>query len=249
MNSKNIFKKAFSLLELIFVIVISSLLGMVMMSFPDNDLAIARDQLMKDIRYTQYLALFDDKFLDRNRSGSYQDINRSKFWFKSFWQLKISRQGSDRNPYYSIFSDTSSNSRTTNFDRNPNNNKDEPAIDPLTRKYLTGIWKELFSSPSHYLKKEDVTTRLNLGLEYGIEKIESNTTLGGKWTQSRGIRFMFDSLGRPFYYYEKEDLGSLHPFNFILKETIQIKLSKDDDKVCFNLEPISGYTYITSCIF
>jgi len=229
---------SFTLIELVFVIVISALLGVATFNMGDDSLLLARDQLIKDIKYTQSLALFDVKYRHKPKSSDTKDMRQVKFWYKSMWQLRIGQE--HKRPYYAIFSDKPTNAETTNFDGLMKNNKSEPAIDPETRKYLVGVWRELYSSPSYHLKKSEVTTRLNLGLEYGVEKVEANTTFGGKW-QKNSIRILFDNFGRPFYYYNKGDNGDYHPFRYLLQEEVQIKLSKGDDEVCFNIHPITGY--------
>ena len=56
-------KKAFTMLELVFVIVIVGILSyFVSSSFQRNPLREAADQVVSHIRYTQHLAMIDDKF-------------------------------------------------------------------------------------------------------------------------------------------------------------------------------------------
>ena len=56
-------KKAFTMLELVFVIVIIGILAVVAMpSFQRDTLQEAGNQIISHIRYTQHLAMMDDKF-------------------------------------------------------------------------------------------------------------------------------------------------------------------------------------------
>ncbi len=55
--------RAFTMLELIFVIVVVGILSfMAASSFQRNTVQEATDQLLSHIRYTQHLAMMDDKF-------------------------------------------------------------------------------------------------------------------------------------------------------------------------------------------
>ena len=57
------YKKAFTLLEIVFVIVVIGILATVILQRrQDNSLREAALQLISDIRYTQHLALTDDKY-------------------------------------------------------------------------------------------------------------------------------------------------------------------------------------------
>ena len=187
-------------MELLVVITIVAILGVATMNMPDNSLAMFRDRAMKDIRHTQSLALFDDKHQDRPKTNSLIDINKSRYWFKSFWQIKFL----DKN--YTIFSDKYP------FDNIPQ--EIETAINPLDRKSFS--------------------VQID-----GDIKITSNLA---NWKNS----ILFDNLGRPFY-----DVNTTepHPFKFLIQESFQIKISKDSDSLCFQVEPISGYVHIENCIF
>lgn len=108
-------KKAFTMLELVFVIVIVGILSyFVSSSFQRNPLREAADQVVSHIRYTQHLAMMDDKF----------DPNNT-IWFAANWQMWI--QILNGSYYYEIFSDRN---------RLGNSDATEEAIDPLTGNRL-----------------------------------------------------------------------------------------------------------------
>jgi len=236
--------RSFTLIELVSVIVISALLGVAVMNFPDNSLSLARDQLMKDIRLTQTLALLDDKYLDRNTSES-GHINRSKFWFKSFWQTQL--QTSNNKIYYSVYSDTPVLS-SGKYNFQPKHS--EMYLNSLTRKYMTGNWKG--DGLKGINKKEEVSTNLNLSLEFGITEVKYFFITSKTQGKINKFNIYFDNFGRPHLLHSKSKSkfnSTLHSFKYILQEPIQIRLKNSIDETCFNLEPISGYLHIESCIF
>ena len=71
--------RAFTMLELIFVIVVVGILSfMAASSFQRNTVQEATDQLLSHIRYTQHLAMMDDKFNAGNAN-----------WYRNQWHLDI----------------------------------------------------------------------------------------------------------------------------------------------------------------
>ncbi len=231
-------KASFTLLELVSIILIASLIGVATLNMNDNSLVLARDQIISHIRYTQSLAMFSNQYRDRPEGTELKDIRATRFWYKRMWQFYLTT--TQDTIYYSIFSDSATNADTTSFDKQPRP-KEEIAIDPATKKYLTGVWNSL---NTHYAQKRDeVDTKLNLTLQYGIERVEVNTTLEGKWQKNR-VRLMFDNFGRPFYFYKSGDIGGINNYRYLLRESVQIKLIKEDDALCFNIAPITGFVSI-----
>lgn len=104
-------KKAFSLIELLFVIILLGILSFV--AIPkialNRDLENATNQLISHIRYTQHLAMIDDRF----------DPKVDK-WFMERWRIRFKVLQGDF--YYEIYSD-----------RNKQGNSDtnEEALDPV----------------------------------------------------------------------------------------------------------------------
>jgi len=73
------FHKAFTMLELVFVIVIIGILSfMAASSFQRNTVQEATDQLLSHIRYTQHLAMIDDKFNPALPN-----------WYRNQWHIDI----------------------------------------------------------------------------------------------------------------------------------------------------------------
>jgi len=71
-------RKAFTMLELVFVIVVIGILSMAIIprvqTNPVREAAIA---LVSDIRYAQHLSLVDDKF----------EVTNTTSWYKNRWQI------------------------------------------------------------------------------------------------------------------------------------------------------------------
>ena len=72
-------KKAFTLLELVFVLVVIGILAAFMIpSTRTNPAVDAAIQLESHIRYTQHLAMIDDKF----------DANNTR-WYRNLWKIDL----------------------------------------------------------------------------------------------------------------------------------------------------------------
>jgi len=83
-------KQAFTLLELVFVIVIIGILAAVIIPKTQrNTVSEARIKLQSDIRYTQHLAMIDDKYNSNNDQ-----------WYKNRWRITFNENK------YSLLSDT-----------------------------------------------------------------------------------------------------------------------------------------------
>lgn len=105
---------AFSLLELVFVIIIIGILAVLAMpNFRGNPLQTAADQLANHIRYTQHLAMVNDKFDPADAT-----------WFNTRWQLTIVGTS------YDLYQDADKDGAFT---------AGEGAIDPLTKMPIAGI--------------------------------------------------------------------------------------------------------------
>ncbi len=108
-------RSAFTMLELVFVIIVIGILAVLAMpNFNRHPLQEATEQLASHIRYTQHLAMIDDKF-------DPADAN----WWKRKWQLKITGTS------YDVFSDSVTINGTVDAG--------EAAIDPLTKAPISAI--------------------------------------------------------------------------------------------------------------
>jgi prepilin-type N-terminal cleavage/methylation domain-containing protein len=213
-------KRAFTLLELVFVIVVIGILAAVIIpKTKTNPLQEAAVQIISHIRYTQHLALIDDKF----------DPNDQE-WYKKRWQIIFNRSKNytDNLYAYTIFSDTT---KTGNPD--VTDNVQEVALNPLNRDiYLSGgfagISKLKYNSDSFKGSKE-----MNLGDKYAIDNI---VTSGCK-----GKRVAFDHLGRP---YVGNSSKWKMAYDGILNKQCRMTFSKGDENITIAIEPGTGYAHI-----
>lgn len=106
---------AFTMLELVFVIVIIGILAILAMPRLDqNPLQLAAEQVAGHIRYTQHLAMVDDKYDSTDET-----------WYEKRWQIRFLAPGGIH--YYDIFSDEN---------KEGNSGASEEAVDPLTHERL-----------------------------------------------------------------------------------------------------------------
>lgn len=120
-------KKAFTMLELVFVIVIIGILSfMAASSFQRNTVIEAADQVVSHIRYTQHLAMMDDKFTPNEAN-----------WFRGRWRIAF-----DANNSYAIISDKNFNNVIAATDY---------AVDPLdSNRNLNGATNENLNLPKKF---------------------------------------------------------------------------------------------------
>jgi len=260
----------FTLLETIIVLVILTILTVPAFINSSTSLEEARDQLIADIRYTQNLALLNSKFQSVPKDSSITEKRRTKFWFKSRWQIFVTYRKTSQEIYYLIFSDMPTSGSTTTFDRGTDDTEDrakeEILVDHFTKGYSIGSSDKL---------EADVST-MNLTKSYGIDKIElesindENKYISNnpdckifKMTQynsdSYYLRLIFDYLGRPYCYYDEADTGDFNPFtysyygnsnkNSLIRDSFQVKLWKKDDYLCLTIEGLTGLVYADSCKF
>ena len=167
--------KAFSLIELIFVIVIIGIISsFVIPSIKTNPLQEAAIQLVSDIRYTQHLAMNDDLY----------NLN-SNSWYENRWRLKFYKGvKSDDKLSYTICNkeDSHTNINVNNVAKNP--------LDSM--QLLSGGHSSSSIKLNVNNEKFIGMKKLNLGKSYDV----SSYTLSGGCKDSR---INFDFLGRPIY--------------------------------------------------
>ncbi|WP_457596482.1 pilus assembly FimT family protein [Hydrogenimonas sp.] len=134
--------RAFTLIELIFVIIVLGILSAVFIPrFNDTRIQEAADQLLSHIRYTQHLALIDNKFKN-------DDAN----WFKEDWQIRFA--SSTNGICYQIFSDE---------DHGGSADLSEAAVNPYDNKALTYT--------GNCVKGTNTSPSVLIGDKYGIDQI------------------------------------------------------------------------------
>lgn len=162
-------RSAFTMLELVFVIIVIAILAVLAMpNFNRNLLQEAAEQVAGHIRYTQHLAMNDDKF----------DPNDST-WFQEKWQIRFRLLMNESG--YVIFSDS--------VTQKGNANNAEMAIDPLTGERMNGFDQyRVANLTASYGIKGDGT---------GI--VQNCLTPDGSLVATNMGVFAFDNLGRPYW--------------------------------------------------
>ena len=225
-------KRAFTLIELIIIIIIVGIIAVTASnSFKKDTLIPATNQVLDHIRYTQQLALNQDMFIPSPDFSTYSDADRkakdSRLWFKKWWQFQI-HEGDDD---YTIYSDAPTNGGNNEYDMKADDGADRIAIDPMTRELLAG---QSANVPENFLRIA------NLKKEYGVEISMSGC--------GNSKHILFDQLGRPHCSKSKND-GSNYPYGKIKKSgnpiiiTLTLEDGSDSSTIC--VTPVTGYTYIS----
>jgi len=219
-------KKAFTLIELVFVIVIIGILSAVIIpKIETNNLQEAAIQLVSHIRYTQHLAMVDDKFDAKSDS-----------WYRQRWSIAFISNATktEGKRAYSVFSDDGTYEATASSSKV---NNGELAMDPMNSgKYLSGGTQSLATDDSKAIKK------MNLGVSYGIETLVLSDGCSG-------FRFSFDNMGRPISgylsnYTTSYTLGTTSSPK-LMTELCKITLTDGSgESIVIQIEPETGYAYI-----
>ena len=209
-------KSAFTMIELVMVIVVLGILAALAIPRLDRDLKQeAADNVLSAIRYTQHLALLDNK----------QKFDKAQ-WQRRFWHLYFGT--CEGKAFYAIGSDD-------NMDGSTNARVDhtEAAIDPANGKL---IWATDGGSCSGTQSPTDLSPSIFIGKKYGVTTI---TESGGCSNKYIG----FDHLGRP---YESAFTSSSKPNNAGLISsqcTFTFTLSAGGT-FAIAIEPETGYAKI-----
>jgi type II secretory pathway pseudopilin PulG len=227
---------AFTVLELVFVIVVIGIISAT--AFPrisNNNLRVAADQVVSHIRYTQHLAMQDDKF----------DANDPE-WFKGRWTIRFYENLSFTNTAcpvknfntiwaYTIFSDKpgyTGNPNLTEMARNPQN----------PNQFLSGGFNNTLcvDNKDNAINNQSMAS-LRLNTQYGVK----NVVFGGGCRSN--VRYInFDYLGRP-----SNSFPNVHPYELpsagwhkLLTQQCRITLSNEVDSITIAIEPETGYAHI-----
>jgi len=215
-------KKAFTLIELVFVLVVIGIIAATIIPRTNtNPLQEAAVQILSHIRYTQHLALVDDKFDQADSS-----------WYKKRWLIVFDNNVSvSKDTAYTIFSD---NNGANNGD--PDVGVGEIAINPQALdKELTGGYG-LSILPSNTA----VTKKLNLTKSYGVTDVSFS---GAGCVNDTARRLNFDHQGRPMIG-NLSGLTEAYSNSTLLQADCNITISDGTNNAIITISPETGYARI-----
>jgi len=161
-------QSAFTMIELIFVIVVLGILASLAMPRLERDTRQqAADNILSAIRYTQHLALNDNK-----------TNPNSDTWQMTLWKIQFVEYSD--NYRYRIGSDANEGGAI---------DKNESAIDPLNGKYMYN---------NSLAQQSDESSNVFLSDQYGITDIDISGGCGIASGVSSALQIAFDNFGRPF---------------------------------------------------
>ena len=167
------YKLGFTMLELVFIIVILGILASLALPRMERDVTQeAADSILSDIRYTQHLALLDDM----------HEYNKPK-WQQKYWRIVFASCDSSKRHYYMVGSDTSMDDASNAFFA-----RTEAAVDPAT-----GF--PMFGDAALCLTDGDTNTskRMYITKKYNITAVTSANGCNG------AKHIAFDHFGRPHH--------------------------------------------------
>lgn len=214
-------RSAFTMLELVFVIIVIGILAVLAMpDFKSNQLQRAAEQVAAHIRYTQHLAMVDDRFDPSNPQ-----------WYSQMWVLWIRHvhdvnNGGENEWFYEIFSDRSNDGDSTAA---------EEATDPLTGETLGN---------GTFNNTVDDGKVINLTRQYGITNV---IFAGGNNTiNSNQPRVSFDNLGRPYRDTDPNPPTVDNWRDYLITSDMNITLvHKSEGNATIIVHPETGYVSIS----
>lgn len=243
-------RTAFTMIELVFVIVVIGIISAVMIPRMERDtLSEAAIQLASHLRYTQHLAMVDDKYVPNpgmsSQANAASRIQEARYWYLGRWQLRFSTANSSQS--YVVMSDSPISSYDGNPNASVNFSYSEVARDPLDNdKYLIGTTYSSFDNDSD----EHINDKLDLKKNYGVNAI----SISGGSTGSTARRIIFDHLGRPYRGDTKLTNANVikSSTDRLAQSNITIKLCRDtcstpsntknnDDERVITIAPETGY--------
>lgn len=225
-------KRAFTMIELIFVIVVVGILAAIMIpKLNRNASREAANQILIHIRYTQHLAMQDDK---------YENFisNQPKPWFKTRWGITFNKTSlydeclidkpGIKTWKYSVFFDNS-------FKGNINSESEVANDIYKSGKLLSGGWSGISTDACKKINKE-----LNIEKRFGVISVVFKDGCSGMQTIN------FDEMGRPMKVVSvTKNRGAKRPYDRLLKKDCKITITdKRGNQTTITIEKESGFASI-----
>ena len=223
-------KRAFTMIELVLVIVVVGILAAIMIpKLNRNASREAANQILTHIRYTQHLAMQDDKYVNFVSDNPVR-------WFRMRWGVAFNNTSLQKCSIdepgvvtwkYSVFFDKSLNGNI--------NSESEVANDIYkSGKLLSGGWSGISTDSCKKINKE-----LNLGKRFGITSVDFKDGCSGMQT------IIFDEMGRPMRVASTTSGGAKRPYDRLLKKDCSITITdKRGNQTTITIEKESGFASI-----
>ena len=215
-------RSAFTMIELIMVIVVLGILAALAIPRLDRDLRQeAGDSMLSSIRYAQHMALMDNV----------TDSDNNK-WQKAFWRFGF-RKCSDNGIYYYVGSDK---------DTEGNIDAGEEAMDPTNGKSMIGV------SPAQPCET-DLSAQTNVSPNIFITKKYSISDGNIAWSAGCGAGSTyigFDNLGRPHRGYAGKT-APVQDYATLMENDCDITFTFDAsniDPLVIRIEKETGHAFI-----
>jgi len=198
-------KSAFTMIELVFVIVVLGILASIAMGRMERDLQQeASSTILSHIRLAQQLAMSDNKHRRDNNNN----------WQRAYWriQFKNCNPSGTVKAIYNVGSDSDLSGGDIS--------KSESAIDHVTGKYLYATCFENSLS-------NDVSENIRIGKKFGVSSV--NITGCGTIGGSVANQIAFDYLGRPHRGVTIYTVGSSFNKMVITDCRVNVNLLTDQD--------------------
>jgi prepilin-type N-terminal cleavage/methylation domain-containing protein len=162
-------RRAFTFIEIIAVVVIVGILtAIVISSFKEDKIGLAKEEMILRLRYAQHLAVMDDKF--NPEQG---------LWDRRRWRFNCNNARS-----CAVFAPSNPGGALVSSDF---------AVDPQDRTLLTGDCRGLTDCSD-----ANTTQRLALGLRWGISNIATTNIATNGNCGGGDLTIIFDEIGRPY---------------------------------------------------
>lgn len=236
-------RSAFSMMELVFVIVIIGIMAAVSVWYlPRTELKQAAETMMTNLKYTKTLAQLDDRYfamgdeqyfdaVRSNLSAAQKDTimkNQVQNWRNGMWQFQFhstnntSSQQSAQNTY-TIYAEHASSSQSTNFDGRPMNG-DAIAKDPMTKECISGYG----TNSGNLSDCKAFAKEARFGDTFQTELADIKSQNNCKWSKGNTFAIYFDNKGNP--YCKAGNNGTIQALTESI--TIELKRKNENAYIC-----------------
>lgn len=243
LTHKNANRSAFSMMELIFVIVIIGIMAAVSIWYlPRTELKQVAETMMTNLKYTKTLAQLDDRYFAMSDEQYFNAVNSGlsdaqkktimqrqvQNWKNGMWQFQFHSTNNTTSTQsaqntYTIYAEHASSSATTNFDGKPMNG-DTIARDPMTKECISGYGTNSGNlSDCKAFAKE---ARFYDTFQTELADIKSQANC--KWTKNNTFAIYFDNKGNP--YCKATNNGTIQPLTESI--TIELKRKNENAYIC-----------------